>query len=214
MLRSALSKVAWVGRTASMVFGPALVLALMVGLASAALGATGGNFVLDSVNTAGVVSKLTANTANPALQLINTSTGAAATTLNLQVANGKPSMTVNLQTEVANLNADRVDGQSFGCPTKTLIHEGVCIETQRRSPAGYNTVGSDCLDEGRRLPTEAELLTFRNRSGHDFAGGYELTLHRDITDSTYYQTIMHPNGSSNLTPVGAVWGYRCVVPPC
>lgn len=44
MLRSAASKVAWVGRTASMVFGLALVLALIFGVASMAAGATRGNF--------------------------------------------------------------------------------------------------------------------------------------------------------------------------
>ena len=41
MIRSAASKVAWVGRTASMVFGLALVLALVLGVASMALGDNG-----------------------------------------------------------------------------------------------------------------------------------------------------------------------------
>jgi hypothetical protein len=41
MLRTAASKVAWAGRTASMVFGLALVLALLFGVASMALGANG-----------------------------------------------------------------------------------------------------------------------------------------------------------------------------
>ena len=39
MVRNALSKVAWVGRTASMVFGLALVLALVFGVAAMAFGA-------------------------------------------------------------------------------------------------------------------------------------------------------------------------------
>jgi hypothetical protein len=41
MLRSVAAKVAWVGRTAAMVFGLALVLALLFGLASMALAANG-----------------------------------------------------------------------------------------------------------------------------------------------------------------------------
>jgi len=41
VLRNVASKVAWVGRTASMVFGLALVLALLFGVATMALGATG-----------------------------------------------------------------------------------------------------------------------------------------------------------------------------
>jgi hypothetical protein len=40
-LRSMASKVAWVGRTASMVFGLALVLALIFGVTSVALSASG-----------------------------------------------------------------------------------------------------------------------------------------------------------------------------
>src|SRR5829696_1501742 len=115
MLRNAAKKVAWVGRTASMVFGLALVLALLFGVASMALGATGGNFLLGKANSAGAISKLTANIANPALQLINTSTNAAATALNLQVASGKPPMTVNAAAGTAtNLSADKLDGKDFG----------------------------------------------------------------------------------------------------
>ena len=52
MVRSALSKVAWVGRTASMVFGLALVMALLFGVASTALGANGGNFILGKATNA------------------------------------------------------------------------------------------------------------------------------------------------------------------
>lgn len=114
MLRSLVRKVLWVGRSASTVFGLALVLALILGAATAALGATGGNFVLGGANTAGAVSKLTANIADPALQLVNTSTGSGATALNLQVAGGKPPMRVNSSAKVANLNADQIDGKDFG----------------------------------------------------------------------------------------------------
>jgi hypothetical protein len=42
MLRTVASKVAWVGRTASMVFGLALVLALVLGIATMALAAVPG----------------------------------------------------------------------------------------------------------------------------------------------------------------------------
>jgi len=112
MLRSTAKKVAWMGRTASMVFGLALVLALLFGVATMALGATGGNFILGKANSAGAVSKLTANIANPALQLVNTSTGAAATALKLTVASGKPPLTVNAEAgKATNLDADEIDGQ-------------------------------------------------------------------------------------------------------
>ncbi len=47
MLRKVASKVAWVGRTASMVFGLALLLALVFGVASMALAGTGVNGVFN-----------------------------------------------------------------------------------------------------------------------------------------------------------------------
>ena len=48
--------------------------------------------------------------AGPGLQIDNNSTDAAATALELQVEAGKAPMKVNSDTQVANLNADKVDG--------------------------------------------------------------------------------------------------------
>src|SRR5919112_6599374 len=112
MLRTMASKVAWVGRTASMVFGLALVLALILGVASVALSATGGNFILGKANEATTVSKLTVSIAGPALTLVNQSTDAAATALNINVASGKVPLRVNAAAATAtNLSADKLDGK-------------------------------------------------------------------------------------------------------
>src|SRR5215213_5050125 len=111
MFKTVAKKVAWMGRTASMVFGLALVLALLFGVATAGLGATGGNFILGKANSAGAVSKLTASIANPALQLVNQSTASGATALGLNVASGKPPLKVNATAgKATNLNADKLDG--------------------------------------------------------------------------------------------------------
>jgi hypothetical protein len=96
-----------------------VVVALTLAIVSPALAATGGNFLLGVANTATATStatgitQLTANIANPAMKLINTSTSAGATALNLQTATTKPPMTVNSKTKVTNLNADQVDGKDF-----------------------------------------------------------------------------------------------------
>ena len=95
MMREAASKVAWVGRAASMVFGLAIVLALMVGVASAAFGANGDFFKVGRSNVATAVSTLTRRGAGPALSL--------------KVGSGAP-LAVNSSNKVANLNADRLDG--------------------------------------------------------------------------------------------------------
>jgi hypothetical protein len=97
MFRDAVSKVMWLGRTASMVFGLALVLALVFGVASVALSATGGNFLLGKRNVADAVSTLVRQGPGPALSLV--------------VESNQPPMRVNPSASKAtNLNADKLDG--------------------------------------------------------------------------------------------------------
>jgi hypothetical protein len=111
MIRSAWSKILWTARATSTIVGLAIMLALLLGVATAGLGATGGNFILGKANSAGAVSKLTAPIANPALQLVNQSTASGATALGLNVAPGKPPLKVNATAgKATNLNADRLDG--------------------------------------------------------------------------------------------------------
>ena len=97
MLRSVGSKVAWVGRTASMVFGLALVLALLVGVTSMAFGANGDFFKVGRTNLASAVSVLNKSGAGPALSL--------------KVDRGAP-LAVNSSTKVSKLNADTLDGKN------------------------------------------------------------------------------------------------------
>jgi FlaG/FlaF family flagellin (archaellin) len=111
MIRSAFSKLLWMARATSTIVGLAIMVALVLGVATAGLGATGGNFILGNPNSAGAVSKLTANIAGPALQLVNQSTASGASALGLTVASGKPPLKVNSAAgKATNLNADRVDG--------------------------------------------------------------------------------------------------------
>jgi hypothetical protein len=113
MVKSAAMKVMWVGRATVFMVGLAVILALTVGVASTAFGADGGNFILGQTNSATAITKLAgaAGVAGPSLQIDNNSSGAAATALDLQVEPGKAPMKVNSGTQVANLNADKVDGK-------------------------------------------------------------------------------------------------------
>jgi hypothetical protein len=114
MVKSAAKKVMWVGRATVYMVGLAVILVLTVGVASAAFGADGGNFILGQSNSATAITKLagSAGVAGPSLQIDNNSTSPAATALDLQVEPGKAPMTVNSSTEVQNLNADLVNGKS------------------------------------------------------------------------------------------------------
>jgi hypothetical protein len=81
-----------------MVFGLALVLALVFGVTTTALSATGGNFLLGKRNVADAVSTLIKQGPGPALRLV--------------VEDNQPPMRVNASAgKATNLNADKVDGQ-------------------------------------------------------------------------------------------------------
>jgi hypothetical protein len=114
MVKSAAKKVMFVGKATVFMVGLAVILALTVGVAGAAFGANGGNFILGQTNSATAITKLAgaAGVAGPSLQIDNNSTNANATALDLQVEAGKAPMKVNSDAQVANLNADKLDGKS------------------------------------------------------------------------------------------------------
>ena len=95
MLRNAASKVMWVGRATVFVVGLAVIVALVLGAATAAFGANGDVFRIGQSNFASAVSVLNKSGAGPALRLL--------------VDSGPP-LAVNSQGKVANLNADKLDG--------------------------------------------------------------------------------------------------------
>src|SRR5829696_3943239 len=114
MLRSAATKVLWVGRATVFLVGLAVILAVVLGGATAALAGTGvgATFNLGKTNTVNRLSQLVGSTDNAMLRLDNNNAGTGATALNLQVEPGHAPMSVNSSTQVAGLNADQVDGKS------------------------------------------------------------------------------------------------------
>lgn len=112
-LGSVAKKVAWMARTTTTVVGLAIMLALVLGLATTALAGTGigATFDLGKTNAVNQVSKLVGSVAGANLRVDNNSADASATALDLQVEPGKAPMKVNSDGRVANLNADKLDGQ-------------------------------------------------------------------------------------------------------
>ena len=121
------------------------------------------------------------------------------------------------------LDADLLDGKdssefqpSNPCPSGTLFHEGACIETAKRGPAAFPNAESVCLQAGRRLPTVAELQTFRLRGGQDFsAAEYSSQAWTDATGATRPDMVMLVNSSGTQTPTSifASAAFRCVAAP-
>lgn len=108
MFKSALSKVLWVGRTASVAFGLALVVALVLGVTTVALAAVPGDpFKLGRINAVNAMTQLVGTTDFVMLKVDNNGTGSA---LGLEVEPGEPPMRVNSAKKVPNLNADKLDG--------------------------------------------------------------------------------------------------------
>ncbi len=97
-----------------MVFGLALVLALIFGLASAALSATGGNFILGKGNSATTPTSLVSTLADAAKSAFIVANKSGGPALDLRVQAGKPPMKVNSSAKVTNLNVDTLDGKDFG----------------------------------------------------------------------------------------------------
>jgi hypothetical protein len=132
MFRSALSKVMWVGRATVFLVGLAVILAMVMGLASAALSATGDNFILGQPNSADAPTTLVGkivDTTKSALVLKNPNGGSA---LQLQVDGGVAPLKVNAAAgKATNLDADKVDGQ----------------EASSFLPANAKAADSDTLDD-------------------------------------------------------------------
>ena len=100
MVRNVFSKVMWVGRATVFFVGLAVILALVFGVASTALGADGNFFKLGNRNVAQTVSTL-----------VKQGTGAA---LALQVGANQPPMTVNPAAGTATgLSAAELEGRTW-----------------------------------------------------------------------------------------------------
>jgi hypothetical protein len=132
LMRGAASKVMWVGRATVFLVGLAVILALVFGLASAALGANGQPFLLGKGNDASNVSKLTRSEAGPALSL--------------RVQGGEPPLKFNSGAQVNNLNADELDGNHAAA----CLGSGVVVRTDETDledgPLGAS-FGADCEED-------------------------------------------------------------------
>lgn len=151
MIRSTASKVMWVGRATVFLVGLAVILALVLGVATTAMGANGNPFLLGKGNLATALTKLTGNVNGSAMQVVNSNAGANDTALSLGVQSGEAPMRVNSATKVANLNADRVDNrEASSFANATHQHSGEAITS--------GTVEADRIEDGPGSGLNADQL--------------------------------------------------------
>jgi hypothetical protein len=135
MIRSAAGKVVWLGRATVFLVGLAVILALVFGAATTALGANGKPFLLGKRNVASAVSTLVKRGPGPALSV---AVGAGQAPISVNASAGK----------ATNLNADELDGldsselrRSSGVYAVSEVHEGLANTTT------FDAVGCDAGDE-------------------------------------------------------------------
>jgi hypothetical protein len=140
MVRSVVSKIMLVGRATVFMVGLAVVLALVFGAATAALGAPITTFKLGQINTSNAISTLVGAVSGSNLKIENTGTGANATALELKVAQGNAPLAVNADAgKATNLNADKVDGQEA---SSFATQAGLNNEVATRASAYQNLQSS------------------------------------------------------------------------
>jgi len=136
MLRSAVSKVMWVGRATVFLVGLSVIAGSVLGEASVAIGADGQPFIIGQLNKAQSTSTLDKSGAGPALDL--------------QVDSGAP-LAVNSTAKVPKLNADRLDGKHATQIGVNGLEEVVVVSAsnsdspksaQASCPAGKRVVGT------------------------------------------------------------------------
>jgi FlaG/FlaF family flagellin (archaellin) len=162
-------------------------IAVFMVLGGTTYAATGGSFILGQSNSASSTTSLSAPVAGKALQVTNTSTGAGATALGLNVASGHPPFTVNSGAKVANLNADKLDGiDSTGFLPSSSVQRLAYTATAAVDPApitpiatiGPFTIKGQCRNDG--FHTQVRLYV--NRGGPP--SGTANTMWSETQDDT------------------------------
>jgi hypothetical protein len=131
-------------------------------------------------------------------------------------------------------NADQLNGVDVGqlvdrlvlrCPDGTYAAADVCVETQARPPATYDTAVLQCGGTdgppggGRRLPTHSELRMAATSDLVQIAPGGELTgvvyASRTIPGQVEVLSMTNEVGNVALLPdgPGGERGFRCVADP-
>ena len=155
MGRSVVGKVMWVGRATVFLVGLAVALALVLGVATAALGAPpASTFKLGQINASNAISTLVGAVAGPNLKIQNTGTGANATALELQVPQNQAPLTVNADAgKATNLDVDKLDGKDSSAYLPGDLPSGATVRGVYMA-SGYataaNEVASDAVSYGYR----------------------------------------------------------------
>ena len=197
MARSAFSKVMWVGRTTSAVVGLAIMLALVLGVATTALGANGNPFLLGKSNVATLVSTLVKRGPGPALSL--------------KVGAGQPPLAVNSAGKVANLNSDQLDGQdsSAFAPSAHSHDDRYFTETESDgrfvNETDHTKAAHDALDIDADTVDGKDSGQLKGATAYARVQALDITAVLDTSRTSGFTAVRRiSNGNYCLTPVSGV----------
>jgi hypothetical protein len=188
---------AWqIGRATALALGVAVMLAIVVGVASTAFAANGDPLKLGQGN---VATKITAlggalGVNGPMLKLVNKNAGTDDTALRLEVDPGEAPMSVNSSTRVDNLNADQLDGkdQSAFASVSELDAATVISRWSELPTEGTYT------SEGGTLVISAAGSGFRSDSNTRTVGDIGMRILVDGTERG--QALLHANERQSHKP--------------
>jgi len=155
VIRGPAGKVVWVGKAPVFLVGLPVILALVFGAATTALGANGNPLILGKA-------------ANPASKVTGLVKGGAGPALRLKVDSGPP-LAVDSTDQVLNLNADYVDGMS----ASSFVSSGTYRLGQGQERAG------NALGDGSKVLSQSCLPGDRLLSG----GPASVNAASDVLDS-------------------------------
>jgi hypothetical protein len=186
MVSSLVGKVMWLGRATIFLVGLAVILALVLGVASRALGADGKPFLLGTINKATKVSTLIKGGVGPALELRVSSSN-------------DPPLRVNSTAKVDNLNADLLDGKDVSALASTdeIMPKVLASDGQW---SGLDADKLDGKDSGEFLGANQKAL---DAAHADQATNAQNADKLDGKDSTQFGP---PDIFATVLADGTLWG--------
>ncbi len=201
-LNRIIGQMLWLGRGTATIMGLALMVAVVLGIATTAMAALPGDPLrLGHANAINALTRLTGDANSAMLRIDNNSSGPSATALDLQVEPGKAPMKINSAGKVANLNADRVDGQHAPLLVRVqrdgdLSLNDTIAKVTHPSAGRYefefvNRAVSGCVYQATLVGNGVEggeisvnpgsasnqLTVFTTRNGLDFNARYDMAFH-------------------------------------
>jgi hypothetical protein len=182
------------------------MVAALLGAASMAFAGNGDPWILGQLNSATAITRLAGSGGvdGPMLVVTNNDSGSDDTALDLNVQSGEPPMTVNSQTKVTNLNADRLDGMNstaFASYERTVIVSPVGTNAQNGQALlnALSSINDASASKPYLIYIEPETYDLGNRT-------LQMKPYVDIQGSGELNTTITSTVSSDSGAAGTVEG--------